>query len=72
LVTNPHTHNWFVENLGEDGEYKMTNEDPNKYRARTIHTISHPPFPHVHHAEILIKIDKGPYIPHTGPYMYNY
>jgi hypothetical protein len=71
-LQTPQTHDWFVQNLGEDGEYKMTIEDPNKYRARARYIISHPPFPHVDHTEILVKIDKRPYIPGTGPYMYNY
>jgi hypothetical protein len=72
-LQTPQTHDWFVQNLGEDGEYKMTNENPNSYRARSMYEMSHPfdLFP-VDIFTYLVKIDKGPYIPGTGPYMYNY
>jgi hypothetical protein len=70
MLPYPRDHDWFVQNLGEDGEYTMTNENPNAFRTRHIYTLLHPPFNYVHHTEILFKIEKGSYIPHTGPYMY--
>jgi hypothetical protein len=29
MLQSPQNHDWFVENLGEDGEYLPTNEHPN-------------------------------------------
>jgi hypothetical protein len=73
MLPTSQTHDWFVENLGEDGEYLPTNENPNAYRARAIDIIQHPfDLDLVYLFTILIKIDKEPYIPRTGPYMYNY
>jgi hypothetical protein len=65
MLPNPKNYDWFETNLGEDGEYRITNEDPNKYRARAI---CHPQPNYT----IFIKIDRGKYIPGTGPYMYEY
>jgi hypothetical protein len=72
MLVYPENHDWFVQNLGEDGEYVPTNENPNAYRTRHIDATRHPPFNYVHHTTILVKIEKGPYILHTGPYMYNF
>jgi hypothetical protein len=71
ILPFPQNHDWFVQNLGEDGEYLPTNENPNAYRTRAIDIIQHPfeMYP-TYLFTILIKIDKGLYIPHTGPYMY--
>jgi hypothetical protein len=71
MLQTPKNYDWWEENLSEfdeDGEYRMTSEHPNAYRNRHIDYISHL---NLYYAS-LIKIDKGPYIPGTGPCMYNY
>jgi hypothetical protein len=68
MLPYPQNHDWFEVNLGDDDEYRMTNEDPNKYRARAMDVVTYPK----RNYTILIKIDREKYIPGTGPYMYNY
>jgi hypothetical protein len=72
MLPFPENYDWWEEIVGEydeEGEYRITTEHPNAYRKRHIDYISH--FNLYYYAH-LIKIDKGPYIPGTGQYMYNY
>jgi hypothetical protein len=71
MLQSPKNHDWFVKNLGENGQYIPTNENPNAYRMGHIDEICHPPF-YPNPFSILIKIEKGLYIPGIGFYMYNY